>query len=256
MLRISISRFYRDRGVFDHLRTAVLPELAAKARQRDEQRIGVWSAGCASGEEPYTVAIIWARHVQRAFPEIGLQLVATDADEHMLQRARRATYSANSLKGAPADWLDAAFVRSDHEYVLRQDFREQVDFRQQDILRSMIQSWPGHRSSTSSSGILHSWAWAVLTGLGIDRQMPLRIQHRQALARQRRRPQRARLFDAVFRTPQVEAVQNSGLVTGNQWLFAPPHAVQHLRHLSRSTTHQFARHWQLDSTQLLIDRRH
>ena len=133
MSRISISRFYRDRGVFDHLRSAVLPELAARARQRDGQRIWVWSAGCASGEEPSTVAIIWARRVQPSFPEIGLQLVATDADEHMLQRARRATYSASSLKGAPADWLDAAFVRSDHEYVLRQDFREQVDFRQQDI---------------------------------------------------------------------------------------------------------------------------
>ena len=87
MSRISISRFYRDRGVFDHLRYAVLPELAARARQRDGQRIWVWSAGCASGEEPSTVAIIWARRVQPSFPEIGLQLVATDADEHMLQRA-------------------------------------------------------------------------------------------------------------------------------------------------------------------------
>jgi len=64
---------------------------------------------------------------------MGLQLVATDADEQMLQRARRATYPGSSLKHAPADWLDAAFVRFDHEYALRQEFREQIDFRQQDI---------------------------------------------------------------------------------------------------------------------------
>jgi hypothetical protein len=55
-LRISISRFYRDRDVFDHLRDSVLPDLARAAQQRGENRLIVWSAGCASGEEPYTVA--------------------------------------------------------------------------------------------------------------------------------------------------------------------------------------------------------
>lgn len=133
MSRVSISRFYRDRDVFDHLRDSGLPELAGRARQRGEQRIGIWSVGCASGEEPYTVAIIWARQVQPNFPEIGLQVVATDADEQMLQRARRATYPASSLKDTPADWLESAFVRSGQEYVLRHDFQEQVDFREQDI---------------------------------------------------------------------------------------------------------------------------
>jgi chemotaxis protein methyltransferase CheR len=133
MSRISISRFYRDRDVFGHLQDAILPELARGAREQGEQRIGVWSAGCASGEEPYTVAIIWAKYLQADFPGVCLQLVATDADEHMLQRARRATYPASSLKGAPADWQETAFVRSGQEYTLREDSRGQVDFRQQDI---------------------------------------------------------------------------------------------------------------------------
>ncbi len=133
MLRISISRFYRDRNVFNHLRTAVLPELAARARHRGEQRIRIWSAGSASGEEPYTVAIIWDHYLRPAFPEIRMQLMATDVDEQMLQRAQRGIYPASSLKDAPTDWLETAFVQSAHEWVLRQEFREQVDFRQQDI---------------------------------------------------------------------------------------------------------------------------
>ena len=49
-LRISISRFYRDRDVFDHLRDSVLPDLARAVQRRGENRLSVWSAGCASGE--------------------------------------------------------------------------------------------------------------------------------------------------------------------------------------------------------------
>jgi chemotaxis protein methyltransferase CheR len=131
--RISISRFYWDRDVFDHLRDAILPALARGAREQGERRIAVWSAGCASGEEPYTVAIMWAKYLQADFPDVGLRLVATDADEHMLERARRASYPASSLKGTSADWQETAFVRSGGEYMLREDFRGQVEFRQQDI---------------------------------------------------------------------------------------------------------------------------
>jgi chemotaxis protein methyltransferase CheR len=51
----------------------------------------------------------------------------------MLQRAQRATYPASSLKDAPADWLETVFVRSTRDWVLRPEFRGQVEFRQQDI---------------------------------------------------------------------------------------------------------------------------
>jgi chemotaxis protein methyltransferase CheR len=131
--RVSISRFYRDRDVFDHLRDELLPELACAARRRGEPRIRVWSAGCASGEEPYTVAVLWRRHVQPDFPDVSLCMAATDADEHLLQRARRASYPASSLRDAPADWREAAFTRSGAEYVLRPEFRGQVELQRQDI---------------------------------------------------------------------------------------------------------------------------
>ena len=131
--RISISRFYRDRDVFEHLRDEVLPELARTARCRSGKCFRIWSAGCASGEEPYTVAILWHRHVQPAFSDVNLRLLATDADEYMLQRARQASYPASSLKDAPADWRQKVFTRSDREYTLRPEFRELVEFRQQDI---------------------------------------------------------------------------------------------------------------------------
>ena len=59
--------------------------------------------------------------------------MATDADEHMLQRARQASYPASSLKDVPADWRDELFQRSGDEYVLQHEQCGQVEFRHQDI---------------------------------------------------------------------------------------------------------------------------
>ena len=59
LCNITISRFYRDRGVFDSIASDVLPSLVDKARQNRQELIRCWSAGSASGEEPYTLAIIW-----------------------------------------------------------------------------------------------------------------------------------------------------------------------------------------------------
>lgn len=136
-LRISISRFYRDRDVFEHLRDSVLPDLARTASQQGERRLKVWSAGCASGEEPYTIALIWSIHVQPGFPELELHVLATDADETMLQRAERARYPASSLKDVPADWKQNAFVCRDDEYQLVPQFRSLVQFRLSDIRQAI-----------------------------------------------------------------------------------------------------------------------
>jgi len=137
LCRISISRFYRDRGVFDHLRDRLLGELARTVHARDETQLRVWCAGCASGEEPYTLAILWSTSVQPQFPQLRLRLLATDSDPRMLDRARRAVYSASSLKDVPPGWLDTAFTRQGEEYALRPEFRDAVEFQLQDIRTEM-----------------------------------------------------------------------------------------------------------------------
>ncbi len=135
--RISISRFYRNRGVFDHLRDEVLPGLARMAVARGERELRCWCAGCASAEEVYTLAILWSVSVQPGFSEIRLHLVATDADEQMLQRARRPRFAASSLKDVPPDWIDAAFDCCGKEYVPRAEFVAGIEFRRQDIRTEM-----------------------------------------------------------------------------------------------------------------------
>jgi len=128
LTRITISRFFRERDVFTYLCEMALPELHALAAP---EPIRIWSAGCAGGEEAYTLAIA-AR--QQTIP---LRIVATDSDEHQLARAREARYSAGCLKELPAPWRMSSFEQQGDEFVLRDELRADVELLRQDIRRDM-----------------------------------------------------------------------------------------------------------------------
>jgi len=133
LCRISISRFYRDRGVFDSLRQVILPALAELALSRGDPELRCWGIGCASGEEVYTLNLIWHLELQPRFPALTVRIVATDADQQLLQRAQAGRYSASSLKELPSGWRDMAFVEMGEEYCLRDGFKAGVDLYCQDI---------------------------------------------------------------------------------------------------------------------------
>jgi chemotaxis protein methyltransferase CheR len=137
MCRIPISRFYRDRATFGAIAGRLLPEIAAMASARGDDAVKCWSAGCASGEEPYTVVLAWRLHVAHEWPGLGFSMIATDADETMIQRAEAACYTRSSLKDLPAAWLDRAFMRSGELFCLGIEFRRGIEFVLQDIRRSM-----------------------------------------------------------------------------------------------------------------------
>jgi chemotaxis protein methyltransferase CheR len=129
---ITISRFFRDRGVFEALRKRVLPEIAARAtRERREAR--AWSVGCASGEEPYTVKILWDLEVASSYPGVSLSITATDADNTMLERARKGCFEATSLRELPLHLVRQALDRVRQVFCVRQRHRERIDFLPQDL---------------------------------------------------------------------------------------------------------------------------
>lgn len=130
---IPISRFYRDRAVFDALGEQILPELAGRATGRTPAIIRCWSAGCASGEEPYTLSLLWRQRVSPRYPETSLAVVASDVDQHLLERARAACYAKSSLRELPPEWIDRAFDRRGAVYCLRDRWKACIEFRQQDI---------------------------------------------------------------------------------------------------------------------------
>jgi chemotaxis protein methyltransferase CheR len=119
-LTVGETYFYRDSGQFETLRNEILPDIA---RRRPGTTIRAWSAGCATGEEPYSLAIL--------FQEEGLRasLLATDISMRALARAQEATYGAWSLRGADAAYRDRYFDRVRDRFVLRADVRREVRFQ-------------------------------------------------------------------------------------------------------------------------------
>jgi chemotaxis methyl-accepting protein methylase len=97
LMSVSISRFFRDRRLWEMIQSRWLPNLIAKVATE----LKIWSAGCACGEEVYSFKIIWDRLGQRFEHLPALALLATDRHPHYIERARSGIYNRSSLKGGP-----------------------------------------------------------------------------------------------------------------------------------------------------------
>jgi len=131
--RVTVSRFYRDKALFDELTARELPRLAAAARARGASALRAWSAGCAAGEEPYSLVLAWKFAAARRFPSLRFEVVATDVDEVELVRARQGCYRPSSLRELPATWKDVAFTSADGLLCLNPAYQGTVEFHRQDI---------------------------------------------------------------------------------------------------------------------------
>ncbi len=131
--RVSISRFARDGPVFDRLGREVLPALASAVLTRDDRTLRCWSAGCGSGEEPYSVNILWHVEVKPRFPSVELSVLGTDIDPQLIQRARLGEYQKSSLREVSPVWLESAFEQSGGVFVVRPAFRAGIEFRCEDL---------------------------------------------------------------------------------------------------------------------------
>jgi chemotaxis protein methyltransferase CheR len=137
MCRITISRFYRDRRVFEVLGVEVLPAIAAAAAQREVPALRAWSCGCASGEEAYTLAILWETRRADRFAGIEFEITATDADAAMLERARRGVFGRGSLRELPGDLLRTCSEQEGDAYRVRDAIRCRVSWLCQDVRRQL-----------------------------------------------------------------------------------------------------------------------
>lgn len=133
---ITISRFFRDRGIFEGVRRRLLPAIAAQA-QREGRAARVWSAGCAAGEEPYTVKVVWNAEVAPACPGVALAVTATDVDDDMLARAQDGCFEASSLHELPPALIEEAFERAGARYCVKPQHRAGITFLRQDMRSEM-----------------------------------------------------------------------------------------------------------------------
>ena len=124
-LTINVSEFFRTPEKFSELESKVLPDLLSKSA-----RLNIWSAGCSIGAEPYSLAMI----LGELTPRSRHRILATDLDKEILEKARKAVYTANELKNIPQARLNKYFSRTGEQYCLNNEIKGLVEFKQHNML--------------------------------------------------------------------------------------------------------------------------
>jgi two-component system, chemotaxis family, CheB/CheR fusion protein len=130
---INVTAFFRDAAAWEYLTAEVIPEIIA--RKGPTAPIRTWSAGCASGEEAYTLAMILSEALGVEAYKERVKIYATDIDDEALTRARQATYSEREIAGVPPDLLTKYFERANGMYSFRKDLRRNVIFGRHDLIQ-------------------------------------------------------------------------------------------------------------------------
>jgi len=131
-LLIGVTHFFRDREAFAALE-ANIPQLFAGKKGEDEVR--VWVAGCATGEEAYSVAMLLCEHAQRLERPPNIQVFATDIDEQAIADARDGLYPSMIEADVTPERLREFFLRDHGRYRVRKEIREKVLFAAHNVLR-------------------------------------------------------------------------------------------------------------------------
>ena len=131
-LTINVSEFYRNPAQWELFEKQMIPYL----EKNFGKRLNIWSAACSTGDEPYTIAMILAKH----FPLNQIKIQATDIDEDVLAFAKEGFYSAKSVERLPKDLLAKHFTKEAKGYQINDDIKKCVDFKKHNLLKDRYPS--------------------------------------------------------------------------------------------------------------------
>ena len=132
VILINVTGFYRDPPAWHAVRTIALPAILRE--KSPDAPIRAWSAGCATGEEAYTIAMVLAEELGPKEFRTRVKIYATDVDEDALSSARQAAYTDRQVEGLPPELLSKYFEQHDGVHVFRRDLRRQVIFGRHDLI--------------------------------------------------------------------------------------------------------------------------
>jgi chemotaxis protein methyltransferase CheR len=137
----NLTHFFRESHHFDHLRDVALPAFAASGRQSGNQKVRLWSAGCSSGEEPYSIAMT-VKSAPVDFSRWDLRILATDLDTDMVAKGTAGRYRAADAEGIPAElaakYTDEATTPAGPEIRMRDGLKQMISFKQLNLMGD----WP------------------------------------------------------------------------------------------------------------------
>ena len=124
-ITINVSEFFRNPSQWEVLRKKILPQLII-----EDKRLYIWSAGCSTGEEPYSLAMI----MEEYFPKQKYTILATDCDNDILQKAREGVYIAKSMQAVSDRFLNKYFDVHGDKYHIKNDLKKSISFRNHNML--------------------------------------------------------------------------------------------------------------------------
>ncbi|RYG34685.1 PAS domain S-box protein [bacterium] len=130
---INVTSFFRDMESWDYIRDTVIPRILESKEEREPIRI--WGAGCASGEEACTVAILLAEALGTTAFRERVKIYATDLDDDALNQSRMASYTEREVEGVPPEFLKKYFERIQDRYVFDRELRRSVIFGKHDLIQ-------------------------------------------------------------------------------------------------------------------------
>jgi two-component system CheB/CheR fusion protein len=129
---IKVTEFFRDPDLFELLRKEIVPQLVSEAEANDRE-LRIWSAGCATGEEAYSLAILVAEALGDDSSRRSVRVFATDVDNDAITFARRGIYSRSAVANVPPELLERHFTRVGDDFEIRKQIRAMTVFGQHDL---------------------------------------------------------------------------------------------------------------------------
>jgi chemotaxis methyl-accepting protein methylase len=125
---INVSYFFRNALCFELVNKNIIPELIRKKQYSKDQTIRIWSAGCATGDEAYSLAILFTDQLKKEKSTLSFRIFATDFDSSAIGKAKQAVFSSESLRNVKLHQLQNYFTEKEGKYVLNSEIKEKVQF--------------------------------------------------------------------------------------------------------------------------------
>lgn len=134
VLTINVSKFFRDPLCFEYIGNVLIPRLVNGKLERKENTLRIWSAGCARGEEPYSIAILLKEYLESEKISMNIDLFATDIDKKALNDVMIGEYFENNISEVKWGILNKYFTVEDNKYYISDDIKDMVNFSFYDLL--------------------------------------------------------------------------------------------------------------------------
>jgi len=125
-LTINVSEFYRNPNQWELLESKIIPELMTKTPS-----LKLWSAGCSTGEEPYSLAMLMINR----FPKVSFTLTASDIDDEVINKAKAGVYNDKAVANLPKQFLSLNFTQQGTNFVISEDVKRRVKYIKRNLLR-------------------------------------------------------------------------------------------------------------------------